>query len=47
MSVESYRESPGKFDSRTLNRTTLNRWTGRMRYAFSVINHMDDLTDPS
>ena len=29
MSVEFYRESPGKFDSRTLNRTTLNRWTGR------------------
>ena len=30
MSVEFYRESPGKFDSRTLSRTTLNRWTGRM-----------------
>ena len=29
MSVEFYRESPGKFDSRTLNRTTLSRWTGR------------------
>ena len=29
MSVEFYREPPGKFDSRTLNRTTLNRWTGR------------------
>ena len=29
MSVELYRESPGKFDSRTLSRTTLNRWTGR------------------
>ena len=29
MSVEFYRGSPGKFDSRTLNRTTLNRWTGR------------------
>ena len=29
MSVEFHRESPGKFDSRTLNRTTLNRWTGR------------------
>ena len=28
MSVEFYKESPGKFDSRTLNRTTLNRWTG-------------------
>ena len=23
-----YRESPGKFDSRTLSRTALNRWTG-------------------
>ena len=29
MSVEIYRESPRKFYSRTLNRTTLNRWTGR------------------
>ena len=29
MSVEFYRESPGKFDSRTLSRETLNRWTGR------------------
>ena len=29
MSVEFYRGSPGKFDSRTLSRTTLNRWTGR------------------
>ena len=31
MSVEFDRESPGKFDSRTLNRETLNRWTGRSR----------------
>ena len=31
MSVAFYRESPGKFDSRTLNRKTLNRWTGRTR----------------
>ena len=30
MSVELYRESPGKFDSRTLNRKTLNRWIGRI-----------------
>ena len=30
MSVEFYRESPGKFDSRTPTRITLNRWTGRM-----------------
>ena len=29
MSVEFYRESPGKFDSKTLARKTLNRWTGR------------------
>ena len=31
MSVEFYRESPGKFDSRTLSRETLSRWTGRTR----------------
>ena len=30
MSVEFYRESPGKFDSRTLSRKSLNRWTGRI-----------------
>ena len=30
MSNEFYRESPGKFDSRTLSRKTLSRWTGRM-----------------
>ena len=29
MSVEFYRGSPGNFDSRTLNRETLDRWTGR------------------
>ena len=29
MSVEFYRESPGKFGSRTLSRKTLSRWTGR------------------
>ena len=29
MPVEFDRGSPGKFDSRTLNRKTLNRWTGR------------------
>ena len=28
-SVEFDRGSPGKFDSRTLNRETRNRWTGR------------------
>ena len=31
MSVEFYRGSPGKFDSRTLSRETLGRWTGRTR----------------
>ena len=36
MSVEFYGESPGKFDSRTLNRTTLSRWTGR-----SEAHHMN------
>ena len=30
MSVEVYGESQGKFDSRTLNRETLHRWTGRI-----------------
>ena len=29
MSVELFRASPGKFDSRTLSRETLSRWTGR------------------
>ena len=29
MSVEFDRGSPGKFDSRTLSRKTLSRWTGR------------------
>ena len=29
MSVEFDRGSPGKFDSRTLSRETLGRWTGR------------------
>ena len=29
MSVEMYRESPGKFDSRTLSRNIFSRWTGR------------------
>ena len=29
MSVEFDRESPGKFDSRALNRKTLTGWTGR------------------
>ena len=29
MSVEFDRETPGKFDSRTLSKETLSRWTGR------------------
>ena len=29
MSVDFYRESPGKLDSRTFSRETLSRWTGR------------------
>ena len=29
MSMNFDRRSLGKFDSRTLNRKTLNRWTGR------------------
>ena len=29
MSVEFYGGSPGKFDPRTLNRKTFDRWTGR------------------
>ena len=29
MSVEFDRGSPGKFDTRTLSRETLSRWTGR------------------
>ena len=36
MSVEFYRGSPGKFDSRTLSRETLSRWTGRR--AISMVN---------
>ena len=41
MSVEIYRGSPGKFDSRTLSRETLDGWTGRIvsmhRQSWSVI----------
>ena len=36
MSVELYRESHGKFDSRTLNRKTLSRWTER-KWHWSVL----------
>ena len=43
MPVEFYRESPGKFDSRTLNRTTLNRWTGRSRaWERHIVRHIVD-----
>ena len=38
MTVECYGESPGKFDSRTLNRKTLNRWTGRIRHLASLVD---------
>ena len=37
MSVEFYRESPGKFGSRTLNRKTLSRWTGRTTLIMTII----------
>ena len=36
MIVEFYRESPGKFDSRTLSRETLSRWTGRRHRQFEI-----------
>ena len=52
MSVEIYRESPGKIDSRTLNRETLSRWTGRMipragRTKFQPRATLDRSTTPS
>ena len=34
MSVEFYRGSPGKFDSRTLSRKALSRWTGRIMFDY-------------
>ena len=39
MSVEFYRGSPGKFDSRTLNGKTLTRWTGRISVSISIHIH--------
>ena len=39
-SVEFDRGSPGKFDSRTLNRETLSRWTGRMKNESYVLRFM-------
>ena len=38
MSVEFYRGSPGKFDSRTINRTTLNRWTGHSDFCTALLD---------
>ena len=41
MSVEFDRGSPGKFDSRTLNRKTLSRWTGRITlYSHIMLKHI-------
>ena len=37
MSVKFYRESPGKFDSITFNRKTINRWTGRSNVMIIII----------
>ena len=45
MSVEFYRKSPGKFDSRTLDITTLNRWTGRI-LMFAAGRHSRRPTSP-
>ena len=52
MSVEFDRGSPGKFDSRTLNRETLSRWIGRKcyiklftRYRFTTNNDKISLAD--
>ena len=47
MSVEFDRGSPGKFDSRTLSRKTLNRWTGRTRLAATrlALNALNDLSN--
>ena len=42
MSVEFYRGSPGKLDSRTLSRESLSRWTGR-RHGWYMIPWMDVL----
>ena len=40
MSVEFYRESPGKFDSRTLDRKTVDRWTWRSLQAHLHTRHI-------
>ena len=44
MSVEFYRESPGKFDPRTLSRKTLSRWTGRTITITSMITIIVTIT---
>ena len=41
MYVEFYRESPGKFGSRTLSRKTFARWTGRTSPALRVAASAD------
>ena len=38
MSVEFDRESPGNSDSRTLNRKTIHRWTGRIMHVFMSLD---------
>ena len=42
MSVEFYRGSPGKFDSRTLGRKALSRWTGRITLALQAPRPEDE-----
>ena len=39
MSMNFDRGSPGKFDSWTLNRETLNRWTGRRGFDYNFTNY--------
>ena len=39
MSIEFDRGSPGKFDSRTVNRKTLSRWTGRVYIYIYICIH--------
>ena len=39
MSVELYRESPGKFASRTPSRETLSRWTGCIHIYIYIYIH--------
>ena len=41
MSVEFHRESPGKFDSRTLTREILSRWTGRNQSIFDINGYIN------